>query len=322
MKKSPVPEISVILPVYNSTKYLEECIDSILNQTFDNFELIIIDDLSTDNSREIITRKKRENNRIVFIKNKKNLGTAGARNKGLEKANGRYIAMMDSDDISLPNRLEKQFSFLEENKDYFLIGSSGIRIDENGNYLERIKFKEDIYINSFKKSTPILQSSIMFRNINIRYREKFLLSEDTDLYLRALTMGLKLGNIEETLVKVRMRTTSTCMTNWPRGQLFQDLARKFYDQRIESGKDEYDSFDEKEIMSIPIGDSMKNYLKSLIGLSLKNGNIEEAKKYFEQYSKKIDFKNKIMYKIVFAFPILYSMRLKIKFFFRNIFDKN
>jgi len=312
MKERPVPEISIILTVYNSAKYLEECIDSLLNQTFCNFELIIVYDKSKDNSKEIIEKYLIVDKRIIFIEKEKKSGHPAAINEGLEIARGRYIAKMDSDDISLPNRLEKEYLFLENNKDYFLVGSNGIQIDENGNYLDIVKFNQELNINDFKNLTPLLHTSIMFRNINIRYREKFLLSEDTDLYLRALTMGLKLGNIDETLVKVRVTTTGICMTNWPRGQLFWDTALKFYYQRVKTGKDDYESFDEKEIMSIPTGDSMKNYLRSMVGLSLKNGNMEEAKKYFEEYKDKINFKTRIIYKIFFAFPGIYRLRLRIK----------
>jgi len=317
MIENNVPEISVILPVYNSGEYLEECIDSILNQTFGNFELIIVYDKSNDNSKEIIEKYLKVDKRIIFIENEKKSGHPAAINKGLGIARGRYIAKMDSDDISMPNRLEREYLFLENNKDYFLIGSNAIRIDENGKYLEAIKFKKDIDIENFEKFTPFIHTSIMFRNTKTRYREKFRLSEDTDFYLRALSMGLKIGNIDETLVKYRMRTTNICMTNWPRGQIFRDIALKFYYQRIENGTDQYDKLNEEDVMSVPTGDSMNNYLKAMIGFSLKNRNMEDAKKYFEEYSKKIDFKTRIIYTILFVFPSLYYIRFRIKSFVRR-----
>jgi len=305
-----MPKISVIMPVYNSGQFLEESIESILNQTFDNFEFIIIYDNSTDNSLEIIKKYMALDKRIILIENKIKSGIAAARNKGLDISRGQYIALIDSDDISLPTRLEKQYLFLENNSNYFLIGSNGIRVDENGNYLETVKFGEDPTLNA--RPCLILNSSVMFRNSDVRYREKFIFAEDCDFYLILLTRGLKLRNIDEILIKVRMRVSSTTLDTRTRVELFHQKAVEFYKQRLEKGFDNYDNFDGKEIMSIPKDDSRSIYLKSLIGFSLKNGNIEEAKKYFNEYSENISFNNRIKYKIVFVFPFLYSLRWKIK----------
>ena len=129
-------------------------------------------------------------------------------------------------------------------------------------------------------------------------------------------MNLKLKNINEVLVKHRMNSSSICPTNYPRGELFQDIARKFYYQRIEKEGDDYDIFDEEEIMSIPTKGSLKRHLKSMLGFSIKNGNMDQAKKYYEEYKDKIDFKTRIIYKIFFRFPIIYRLRLRIKFFIR------
>ena len=110
------PLVSILMPVYNSEKYLREAIKSILNQTFTNFELIIINDGSTDNSLKII--KSFKDNRIKIIKNKGNLGLIKTLNKGIDLAQGKYIARMDADDIAMPKRLEKQIAFFNENPDY------------------------------------------------------------------------------------------------------------------------------------------------------------------------------------------------------------
>ncbi len=318
MGMDPVPDISVIMAVYNSSQFLEESIDSILNQTFDNFELIIIDDKSMDNSIDIIKKYMKNDSRIILIENENNLGAAAARNRGLKRARGTYIAIMDSDDISLPYRLERQLSFLENNENYFLIGSNAISIDEKGNYLEKFKLDEELSIIKYRN--PIIHTSIMFRNKKIRYREKFHYAEDYDLYLRMLTKKLKLKNINETLVKIRMRSSSITMNNKTRGKIFTQKAQEFYFQRIQTGKDDYSFFNEKDILKgINDDDPKKIYLKALIGFSLKNGDIENAKRYFEEFSKKISFKDRIMYKVAFKFPLLYNTRLKIKFYIRNFF---
>lgn len=108
------PSITVILPAYNAEKYILDSMDSILNQTYENFELIIINDGSTDSTANLIL--SRNDKRIILLENKKNLGIVNALNKGISMSKGQYIARMDSDDISAPRRLEKQIEFLSEEK--------------------------------------------------------------------------------------------------------------------------------------------------------------------------------------------------------------
>ena len=118
---SHTPLISVVMPVYNSDCYLHKSIDSILDQTFVDFEFIIINDGSDDNSENIILSYKDE--RIIYLKNEYNVGNYLARNIGLKMAKGKYVAIMDADDIAFPNRLARQFMYLEEHKDVKAVGS-------------------------------------------------------------------------------------------------------------------------------------------------------------------------------------------------------
>ena len=115
-------KMSVIMPVYNGEKYLKEAIDSILNQTFSDFEFIIVNDCSSDNTEDII--KSYKDNRIVYLKNEENSGVATTLNRGLDIAKGEYIARMDADDISLPKRFEKQVDFMDKNKNCIICGSN------------------------------------------------------------------------------------------------------------------------------------------------------------------------------------------------------
>ncbi len=115
------PRVTVLMSVYNGEKYLREAIDSILNQTFKDFEFLIIDDGSTDSSADII--RSYTDFRIRLIQNEKNIGLTRSLNKGLKLAKGEYIARMDVDDISLPIRFEKQVSFLDKYEDVKLVGS-------------------------------------------------------------------------------------------------------------------------------------------------------------------------------------------------------
>ena len=119
------PKVTVLMPVYNCEKYLRESIESILNQTFKDFEFLIINDGSSDKSAEIV--ESYNDNRINFVQNEKNIGLAASLNRGLDIAKGEYIARMDADDISLPERLEKQVRFMETNPQIGICG----QLDKN-----------------------------------------------------------------------------------------------------------------------------------------------------------------------------------------------
>ncbi len=119
------PQVSVVMPVYNGEKYLAEAIESILGQTFDDFELIIVDDCSTDGSAEIAREYAERDSRIKIVQRETNGGSADARNSGIAIATGEYIAAMDADDVSLPERLERQVCYLRLNSDIGGVGTQG-----------------------------------------------------------------------------------------------------------------------------------------------------------------------------------------------------
>ena len=114
-------KVSVLIPVYNGAPFLKEALDSILNQTFTDFELILLNDASPDNSEEII--KQYNDDRIRYYRNKKNLGISASRNKLMDLAQGEYWVIMDNDDISLPFRLEEQVKFIDKHSDITMAGS-------------------------------------------------------------------------------------------------------------------------------------------------------------------------------------------------------
>lgn len=160
-------KLSVVLPVYNASEFIEASIESILNQSFKNFELIVINDGSKDNSLEII--KKFDDKRIVLV-DQENKGLAKTLNIGLKLSQGEYIARMDADDICLPNRFEKQVEYLDLNKEYALIGSGIEIINENN---EHVSYHAP-YIGHDKlvsimrtKGNPFKHPTIMFRRREI-----------------------------------------------------------------------------------------------------------------------------------------------------------
>ncbi|HOT22718.1 MAG TPA: glycosyltransferase family 2 protein [Sedimentibacter sp.] len=123
--------ISIIMPAYNCEKYVEEAINSVLAQSYRNWELIVIDDGSVDNTRNIITEYLQNDFRISLLSNEKNIGVSAARNRGIDFAKGKWIAFLDSDDMWTPYKLEKQIEAVEENNAEFIFTGSAY-INEEG----------------------------------------------------------------------------------------------------------------------------------------------------------------------------------------------
>ena len=200
------PTVSVVMSVFNGDEFLCDAIESILNQTFTDFEFIIIDDGSTDQSLDIM--KSYNDNRIQIIKNDNNLGLPVSLNKGIKIAKGEYIARMDCDDISLPTRLGKQVRFMDSNRN---IGMSGTQVEYFG-------MKQGF--SSFSTDPEFIKCSLLFRNkhlahptvimrkellekYNLHYNSKYFYSQDTDLWCRLCSYTL-LTNLPEVLLKYRV----------------------------------------------------------------------------------------------------------------------
>jgi glycosyltransferase involved in cell wall biosynthesis len=183
-----LPLISVILPVYNAEDFVYETIQSILDQTLGDFELIIINDGSKDRSEEIILSI--EDERIKYVKNPRNLQLINTLNLGLEIAMGKYIARIDADDICLPDRFEKQVRFLEKNSEYGIVGSFAKYFGKKNEILKYVEEDVDIRYalithNPFIHSTVILRKSIL-SEFELQYDKAHLHVEDYDLWIRIL----------------------------------------------------------------------------------------------------------------------------------------
>jgi len=278
-------KISVIMSAYNSSEHLEKSITSILEQTFDDFEFIIIDDASTDNSLEIIESLKRGDSRIVVIHNETNIGLTKSLNKGLKIANGKYIARQDSHNISYPGRFKMQYTFLENNESVFLVGSSMITVMPNGNtFYWRVVGNKQLK-KTFEKKTAIPHPSIMFRNTkDTFYREKFVYSQDCDFFLNLLSSDKKLACLPDFYIKYWLVPATISYKNRAKQWFFAEKAREFYFQRIKYGKDEYDKFDPDDILKI---DMNKTVDKKLLGWAIeahfKINNYQQVKKLYKRY---------------------------------------
>ncbi len=209
---SNFPLVSVIMGVYNDTKYLEEAIDSILNQTYTNFEFIICNDCSTDKKVQYILNNYRDKDfRIVLINNKTNLGLATSLNNCLSIARGKYIARMDSDDRSLPNRFEEQVNFLENNPQYVVCATGSYYIDKDG---ERFKSTKEsvvrtIDFNDAVKKSPVMHpTTLILRDVldkvdGYTVNKYTKRAEDYDLWCKLTHKGYKLANIPNLLFEYR-----------------------------------------------------------------------------------------------------------------------
>lgn len=237
-----MPKVSVILPVYNGEKYLKEAVDSILSQTFTDFELLLLNDGSTDASEDIIQSYTDE--RIVYIKNEENRGLIFTLNKGIDLAKGDYIARMDADDVTVPQRLEKQLAHLEKNKTVMLFTRVKL-IDAAGNRLpdweDDARNTKPAQIKNFLKKDNCLahptamSSANLFKQYRYRYNQKY--SEDYDLWLRLLADGYIIEKLNEPLLLHRILPTSA--TRFKKVNLYYRLAKvkfRFLWPQMKKGK--------------------------------------------------------------------------------------
>ncbi|HWZ16328.1 MAG TPA: glycosyltransferase [Mucilaginibacter sp.] len=205
----PVVKVSVLMPVYNSEKYLHEAIESILNQTFQDFEFLIIDDASTDKSIEII--RSYADARITLIQKPVNTGYTESLNLGIGISKGEYIARMDSDDISLPTRLEKQIVFMQQNPSIILSGTN-FEVLPTKEIVITPSNHEDIKVGLLNQSciahpTVMLRKKALSDN-DIRYDTADEPAEDYNLWVRLCKIGL-LANLDEVLLRYRVHPDQT-----------------------------------------------------------------------------------------------------------------
>ena len=208
------PKVSVQVPVYNAERYLESAMESILTQTFDDFELVVIDDGSTDGSRAILERLADRDGRIRLT-SRENRGVTATRNELLELARGEYIAIMDSDDLSLPDRFAEQVRFLDEHPDHVAVGTRSAFIDPDGdvirNWLELESHEQIDAAHMAGDGGALIHPSTMIRRQAVvdlgGYRHAFEPAEDYDLFLRLGEVG-KLANLPRVLFEYRQHLSS------------------------------------------------------------------------------------------------------------------
>jgi glycosyltransferase involved in cell wall biosynthesis len=214
------PLVSVIMSVYNGEKYLKECIESILNQTYKNFEFLIIDDNSKDNSYNILKEYAEKEPKIKLFKNDQNMGLTKNLNFLILKSKGEYLARMDADDISFKNRLESQINFIKSNEDIDILGSFAIDIDEEGKEknLRKVPITLSEIKNILPKVNPIIHPTVLMKKSSLKkinfYNEKYRTSQDYELWYRAIANNLNLYNMPEPLIYYRVNNDYYKRKSW------------------------------------------------------------------------------------------------------------
>ena len=208
--KQAVPKVSVIIPTHNREAFIREAIDSVISQSYSDWEIIIIDDASEDGTEKIVKEYTRTEPRIKYFKNEKNLGIAKSRNRGLELANGIYIAPLDSDDIWLDkDKLKKQVEFLDANPDYALLGGGIMHINAESKPIKKVLFPvyDSLIRNIILQYNPFAQSTLLFRKkVALEcggYSTEYKICDDYDLWLK-IGKNHKFTNIPQVLAGYRV----------------------------------------------------------------------------------------------------------------------
>lgn len=207
------PRVSIVMPVFNASKYLRAAIESMLAQKFDDFEFLLLDDASTDDSFDIARSYASSDSRVQCLRNEENRGVSQTLNRGWDMARGDLIARMDADDISEPERLEKQVRFLDEHHEVVACGAWAMDIDTHGHHIaprivphgQRLKY-------FYWRPSPLIHPAAMFRNWpDVRYDGALPAAQDFDLWLR-LGARARLDNLPEYLLRYRVHEASISAT--------------------------------------------------------------------------------------------------------------
>lgn len=283
--------VSVIIPVFNGDKYIEEALLSICRQTYDNLEIIVINDGSTDNTLNIVNKLKLKDTRIK-IYNRKNHGLIETLNFGLDVANGDYIARMDADDISLPTRIEKQVNLLDLKPDLIACSAQFERFGS----MSRVSLLplSSSYCNiNLIFSTPFCHPLVFFRKNNCRYNLDYKYSEDYKFWCDLSSIG-KFENINEILLKYRTHKDQVSIVN----------ARKQVEKQIEISKEMISQID--GVLDDIYPKQIESLLKTPLFFNLDNNSKEIVKKNILYLLPFLYNKN------ILILPVIKTFKLSIK----------
>ena len=229
------PAVSIIMPVYNCENYIAESIQSIVNQSFKDFELIIINGGSSDRTVQAVKRFKDQ--RIRLIDHRERFGLVESRNEGFSLAKGDLVAFQDADDISHRLRIAKQYSTFVARNDLAVLGTSYIRIDRNRRAIEQIDVMKEVGFKDLLSGMQLCNGSVMLRKRTILKEGVFDLlfrqCEDYELYCRLAQKGYRIMNLEEPLYFLRDHPARLSVSKWKEQALYLQLVRDIYSGFLE-----------------------------------------------------------------------------------------
>lgn len=263
--------VSVIMPTYNVEKYVGEAIASILNQTYENFEFIIVDDCSTDSTYEICKKYANQDSRIKLYKNSENLKISKTLNFALSKSTGKYVLRMDGDDISVPNRIEKMKAFLDANPKVKLVGTSAITIDSEGRELGKTKFLDSIELinKTCTLKTPVAHIWMTYKSVYDELNGYRLVNptEDFDFLLRCITHGYNITNMSDFYaykIRINRPDNSSNMYGIKKLKSFNYTIKKFNERKFKN----IDNYSEEEYLSFIKTNNISEKIYSLSNMFL------------------------------------------------------
>lgn len=265
-----LPLVSVVLPCYNAENYVAAAVNSMIDQTYRELEIIIIDDCSTDGSPEILRSLAAKDNRIKLLRNDTNLKLVATLNKGISVAAGKYILRMDADDISYPDRVEKQVCFMEKHPDIGISGTAILQFEEGKNDTVMVLPSEDAVLKAkiftstiFFHPTVIIRSDILKTN-HLEYNSNYHRAEDWGLWMEMVNKT-RVGNIQEPLLRYRIvpgsETRIAAADSVKRSAIFcMLLKRKFEIDHLSLSDDEvelYTYFVSRQFISLMPDNAIK-----------------------------------------------------------------
>lgn len=272
------PTVSVLMSVYNDESYVQNAIDSILDQTFEEFEFIVVDDGSTDATRDVIDTYS--DDRIRLVENESNIGLTRSLNRALDYARGRYVARQDADDISRMDRLERQVSYLNRHPNVAMVGSGAVLVDESGNTLNRRITLTHPTLDDILRKNRFVHGSVVVRRDVLNevdgYDEFFETVQDYDLWLRIANRH-PVRNIPAPLYRLRVHNESIYISQLEQSLLYEHYARaRFQDDITASEQDAIESTGIDAYREYLDDEKWADLYRSIAVESLRYGNQSEA----------------------------------------------
>lgn len=269
--------VSVIMPVYNVEEFVGEALQSILNQTYKNIEVIVVDDGSTDGTYSIVKCFAENDKRVKLYRNEKNLKIVKTLNRALSVVKGDYILRMDGDDVSVENRLEVLMSFIKSNPQYSLVGSAYSGIDQDGKErgVSKVPTNQNLIDKTILLSSPVSHIWLATKQVYIKlngYRANTV--EDYDFLLRMYTNNIPFTNIPDVLYKVRLRDGNTASTQGLKQAKAHQYVLNLYKERLLKGSDSYsDEGFENAVRSTPLMEFLHTKSQKFLTKALQSNNV-------------------------------------------------